>query len=92
MLEAMTSTCVRTITGKLFSRNLISEDVQDQVVIGQDTDSRKAAKVLYSVKQGLKVDPGKLRTFVEILQEQPMLRDLTKAIMSEWASVCVWLD
>ncbi len=82
-LETMTSTCVHTITSKLYSSNMISEAVQDQVITSQESDNRKASKVLHSVKQRLKVDPGKLRELIEVLQEEPVFDDLTKAMMSE---------
>lgn len=86
-LATLIGTCVHTITNKLFSRNLISGDVQDQVATGQDPDGRKA---LHNVKQTLKVDPGKLKMLVEVLREEPVFGNLTKAIMSE--SSCAKFD
>ena len=83
-LEMVMSTCVTTMTSKLYSANLVSEDVQDQVVTGQDSDTRKASKVLHSVKQQMKVDPGKLRMLIKVLREEPVFDDLTKEITSEY--------
>ena len=82
-LETMTSSCVRTISTKLFSHNLISKEVRDQVITGQDSNSAKASKVLHNVEQVLEVSPGKLRALVEVLQSEPFFDDLTKAIKSE---------
>ena len=83
-LETLTSSCVHAISSKLFSRKLISEHVWDQVITGQDSDTRKASKVLHNVRQTLKVSPGKLRTLVQVLEGEPTFDDLTTAIESEF--------
>ncbi len=84
-LVTTTGTCgVDTIANKLYSKNLISENVLGQVITGQDSDSIKASKVLYNVKERIKVDPGKLRTLVEVLKKEPVFDDLTKEITSEY--------
>lgn len=82
-LVTMISTCVDSFTNELYSENLISGDVQDQVITGQDPDSKKASRVLHSVKQKLKLHPEKVRTFVEVLKKEPVFDDLTKEIMSK---------
>ena len=82
-LVTLTRTCVNTIADKLYSKSLISDDVLGQIITGHDADGTKASKLLYSVKQKLEVDPGKLRTLVEILREETVFDDLTKGIMSE---------
>ncbi len=82
-LVTITETCVTTMTTKLYSKKLISEDVLDRVITGQDPDSIKASRVLHSIKQQIKVDPGKLRTLVEVLKEEPVFDGLAKVIMSE---------
>ncbi len=82
-LVDIASTCLSTITSKLFARNLISEAVQGQVISGQGTDHEKAVKVLYAVQQQIKDDPWKLRTLVEVLKEEPVFDGLTKEITSE---------
>ncbi len=83
-LETLTSTCVTTITSKLYSNNLISGDVQDQVITGQDSDSRKASKVLHNLKQQITINPRKLLTLVEVLKEEPVFDDLTEGIASKY--------
>ena len=79
----MLSTCISTVTTKLFTRKLIPEDILGQVITGQDSDQKKAQNIVYSVQQQIKNDPGKLRTLVEVLQEEPVFDDLTKEIMSK---------
>ena len=79
----MTSTCVTSIASKLFSKNLISDDVQDQVITGQESDGKRASKVLYAVTKQIKIDPRKLLTLVEVLQQERVFDDITKEITGE---------
>ena len=84
-LVALTSTCIGTITSKLFARKLISEDILGQVVTGQDSDQGKAQRVLYSIHQQVKTDPGKLKTLLEVLEEEPVFDNLTKEMISKYS-------
>lgn len=81
-LETMISMCVDTVSNKLFSKGLISDNVLGLIITGQDSDRKKASKVLHIVRNAIKVNPEKLKVFVDILKEERSLKDLTKG-MSE---------
>ena len=82
-LEAMISTCVNTTASKLYSKKLISEKVQDEVITGRDPDGIKASKVLLNVQKIMKVNPMKLKMLVDVLKEEPSFEDLTKQIIGK---------
>ena len=83
-LEKMISMCVTSITSQLYSRNLISSDMQEQLVSSQDAPRAKASKLLLCVKQQLEMDPEKIQALLEVLREDSIFDDLASGITSEW--------
>lgn len=74
------STCPDTMTNELFSRSMISDEAQSQIISSQDSGQAKTSKLLLHVKNRIKVDPEKLHEFVTILKEEPSFDDITKEI------------
>lgn len=69
------------LTSKLFSRNIISDDVQSEISSSHGSELEKASKLLHHVTNRIKLYPSKLLEFMEVLQEIPSLSDQAKEIM-----------
>lgn len=82
-LNAITRSCPNTIANKLFSKNMISVEVLDQVITGQDSSGKKASTVLFSVCSQIQANPQKLLDFIEVLKEESIYDDIAREIASK---------
>ena len=82
-LVTLISMCVDTIADKLFAKGLISSNLHDQIISGQDYDRKKASKVVKNVKKMIEVNCEKMSVFIDVLKEERSFDDLTAKIISE---------
>lgn len=75
--------CLNTVTNELYARNLISDEVQSQVISSQDSDQTKASKLLLHVKNEIQCNPAKLLELIDVLKEEPFFDEITKEIMGK---------
>ena len=76
-LVTMIKSCPIDISSALFSKGFIFEDTLNQVITGQDSQSKKAALLLCDVRAHLKVDPEMLVEFVKLLEQEKSFDFLT---------------
>lgn len=72
--------CPDSLANKLFSSKLLSDEVLDQVITGQDPNGKKASRILHTVSTYIKADPEKVLNFIRVLEEEPSFDDLIKEI------------
>ena len=76
--------CLNTVADGLFSRMLIPDELQSQVLAGREIDQKMASKVLFSIKGRIKSDPAVLLEFIDVLKEEPSCDGITKKITSKY--------
>ena len=76
--------CVMSITSQLYSRNLISSHLQEQIITSQDPHCTKASQLLVGVRKLLDTDPEKIQALLEVLGEEPIFDGLTNGMASEY--------
>ena len=81
--------CLNTVADGLFSRMLIPDELQSQVLAGREIDQKMASKVLFCIKDRIKSDPAVLLEFVDVLKEEPSCDVITKKITSEYRIFCL---
>lgn len=59
--------CITRFTAECLSKGLISEDVEGFTLTTNRTDSEKATKLMRSVRDGIKNDPSRFNTFINVL-------------------------
>lgn len=60
--------CIPRFTAECLSRGLISEDVEGFMQTDR-TDSEKASKLVKNIRDGIKNDPSRYDTFIDVLKE-----------------------
>ena len=77
------SSCLLTVANELFSKKMISNEVQSQILANQGTEQEKASKLLFHVKKIIDSTPSKLTDFIEVLVGEPTCDDIATEMMSE---------
>ena len=77
------SLCLLTVANELFSKKMISNEVQSQILANQGTEQEKTSKLLFHVMKIIDGTPSKLADFIEVLQGEPTCDDIVTEMMSE---------
>ena len=77
------SHCLNTVADLLFSGNLISRELQRQVLAGHETDQKLASKVIFCVQDKIMLNPDDLIKFIHILKKESSCEVISKRIMSK---------
>ena len=77
------SSCLNTVANKLYSRNIISDEILSRVLKDRETRQNIASNLLLCVKRNIDSNPAVLLEFVGVLKEEPSCDGITKKITSE---------
>ena len=77
------TSCLSTVARKLYSRQMIPDEVLDEVLSCQGTKQDMASKLLLCVKRNIDLNPDVLLEFMDVLEEEPSCGEITKKITSE---------
>ena len=77
------SSCLKTVANKLYSRNIISDEILSGVLEGRETRQSISSNLLLHVKRNIDLNPAVLLEFVGVLKEEPSCDGITKKITSE---------
>ena len=77
------SSCLLTVANELFSKKMISNEVQSQILANQGTEQEKTSKLLFHVKKMIDDTPSKLTDFIEVLQGERTCDDIVAKMTSE---------
>ena len=80
-LVTVTRSCVIALTAKLYARNIISEEVHDEIIECGKSNREKASKLLLHVKNQVSVHPGKLLELIDVLKEEPSFDHITNDLV-----------
>ena len=71
------------MANKLYSRNIISDEILSSVIEGHETRQNKASNLLFCVKRNIDLNPAVMLKFMDILKEEPSCDEISKRIISE---------
>jgi hypothetical protein len=74
------------ISLRLLSRKLISEDIQDRMLLGSHTPTEKAAILVKAVKNTLRGDPEKFKDLLNVLSKHNDTISVEKDLRSTYQS------
>ena len=77
------SHCLNTVADLLFSGNLISRELQRQILAGHESDQKLASKVVFGVQDYITLNPDDLIKFIDILKKESSCEVISKRIMSK---------
>ena len=89
------TSCLGTVARKLYSRQMIPDEVLSGVSSRQGTEEDMATKLLLCMKRNIDLNPAVLLEFMDVLKEEPSCDGITKRITSEsnikWY-ICNWVS
>ena len=77
------TSCLSTVARKLYSKQMIPDEVLSMVSSRQGTEQDMATKLLLCMKRKIDLNPAVLLKFIDVLQEEPSCDEITKRITSE---------
>ena len=77
------TSCLSTVARKLYSKQMIPDEVLSVVSSRQGTEQDMATKLLLYVKRNIDLNPAVLLEFIDVLQEESSCDGITKRITSE---------
>ena len=82
-LRSLIEMSLESMASKLFTKNLISSDVMNEIITSQQSAANKALVLLANVSSLVKKDSGKLLVLLEILKQEAAFDDITSKISGE---------
>ena len=77
------TSCLSTVARKLYSRQMIPDEVLSMVSSRQGTEQDMATKLLLCMKRNIDLNPAVLLKFIDVVQEESSCDEITKRITSE---------
>ena len=82
LLGALANMGMLQLTAKVYSRDLITNEIKSIILSGKSTEFKEANILLSAIQEKVKTDPSAFDTFIEILRSEPAYEHLADVLQT----------